>query len=195
MERERRRFGRHALTRGVFAADGLVSRIEWFEPEQAADALARFDALTTTTAASPPPVRRIRPNAALDLVSRFQAAFAAADDAALGALFGGELEVVDHPNGATYGRAGHFKSLRGLRRARDPVLRFEPIATLGASLALCRRHIHASGMTRERFDVGLRPRRAGSVRAARGAAARLRSLPSITWATRSSACINATPSR
>jgi class 3 adenylate cyclase/ketosteroid isomerase-like protein/tetratricopeptide (TPR) repeat protein len=36
----------------VFAADGLVARIEWYDPDREADALARFDELTAEPAAA-----------------------------------------------------------------------------------------------------------------------------------------------
>ncbi len=135
--------------------DGRLVRIEWLEADREAEALARFDALDPKgRVPAPTPPRRLRPNAASILAARFQSAFAAGDDAAIADMFATALEVVDHPNGATYGRDGHLASVRRLRRARDPVLRFEPIATLGEGLLLARRHITASGTGSDRFDVG-----------------------------------------
>ncbi|MEO6028156.1 MAG: nuclear transport factor 2 family protein [Candidatus Binatia bacterium] len=137
----------------VFGADGLVTRAEIWEPECEAAALARFDELTGT-----PSVRRVRrrvrPNAASVAGRCFEAAFAARDTAALAALFSADLEVVDHLNGAMYGRAGQLDSLARLQRMQDATLTVEPLATLGESLLLWRRRIHASGTAGGRFDVG-----------------------------------------
>ncbi|HEV7732044.1 MAG TPA: nuclear transport factor 2 family protein [Candidatus Binatia bacterium] len=136
----------------VFGSDGLIVHDETFDAERDADAGERFDDLVRTAARWAFP--RMRPNAASELTTRFQDAFAAGDDGALRDLFAGSLEVVDHPNGVTYGRDGHLASLRRLRRAKDPMLRFEPIATCGESLLVSRRHITGSGTGGPQFDVG-----------------------------------------
>jgi class 3 adenylate cyclase/ketosteroid isomerase-like protein/tetratricopeptide (TPR) repeat protein len=139
----------------LFGADGRIVRDETFDAERAVEALARHDELVRGSARTASVARRhVRPNAATRLAARFQDAFAAADEAVLGDLFSAALEVVDHPNGATYGRDGHLASVRRLRRASDPTLLFEPLATLGEQVALSRRRIHASATGRERFDVG-----------------------------------------
>ncbi len=136
----------------AFDGDGLLICNEVFDGDREAEALARFEALT---AAPPRPVRRgVAPNAASATLCRFEAAFAAGDTAALAALFGDALEVVDHPNGASYGREGQLQSLARLRRMQDATLRVEPLATLGESLVLWRRRIHAAGTAGGRFDVG-----------------------------------------
>ena len=49
--------------------------------------------------------RRVRPNAVAANVARFDAAIAARDADALAALLTDDHEIVDHPNGRTYGRA------------------------------------------------------------------------------------------
>src|SRR5262249_57148324 len=44
----------------TFGADGLMDRIEWFDPDRDTEALARFEQLTTPRATAPtlsPPVR------------------------------------------------------------------------------------------------------------------------------------------
>jgi hypothetical protein len=139
----------------AYGADGLVTCCDVFEAESTAEALARFDELVRSDESIAPATHpRVRPNAASSLAARFQDAFAAADDEALADLFASSLEVVNHPNGASYGRDGHLASVRRLRRSRDPMLRFVPIATLGERLSLLRRRIAASGTAGARFDVG-----------------------------------------
>jgi hypothetical protein len=134
----------------LFGPDGLIVQDETFDAERESEALARFDELVPRDElAVPVPLRR-----ASGLVARFQDAFVAGDADALGDLFASSLEVVDHPNGASYGRDGHLASVRRLRRARDPMLRFAPIATLGERLFLSRRRITGSGTGGERFDIG-----------------------------------------
>jgi hypothetical protein len=58
----------------VLDSDGLVSRWERFDPERAADALARFDALTAEPSRI---VRRVSPNLATAHAARFESAIAA----------------------------------------------------------------------------------------------------------------------
>ncbi len=137
----------------AFAADGGVARIEFFDYDGAADALASFDELAGATAKPRPVRRRVRPNAASVATDRFAAVFAARDDAALESLFSDSLTVIDHPTGAGYGREGHLDSVRRLLRASDPKLQFEPLATLGESLSLSRSVVAASGTSGGRFDV------------------------------------------
>ena len=142
----------------VFGADGLLTRWEGFDPDCAAEALARFDELTEPTPPPPSPARpaprRLRPNAAGALAARFAAAFATGDADGVAALWTDDLEVVDHPNAASYGRDGHLGSIRRLQRARAPKLTFVPLATLGDALCLTRRRIATQGTVGGRFDVG-----------------------------------------
>ena len=146
-------FERVILSLAVYDADGLVSRWETFDVGHEAEALARFDELTVEPATARPSRRRVRPNLATVATARFATLFAARDDAALEVLFGESLAVIDHPNGAAYGRNGHLDSVRRLQRATNPKLEFESLATLGESLALSRRRITASGSRGRRFDV------------------------------------------
>src|SRR5262249_24881835 len=74
----------------VYGAEGLVTRIEIFNPGRAADAVARFDELTSDAGSFPPPagapkksVRRVRANAATAHLARMAAAIAARDADAL----------------------------------------------------------------------------------------------------------------
>ncbi len=98
--------------------------------------------------------RRVRPNATTAIWSRFDAACAARDVDALGALYGDAFEEINHPTGARYGREGALASLRRFWRSRDAEFRAEPLATLGESLALVRNSFSASGTGGGRFDVG-----------------------------------------
>ena len=90
----------------VFDGDGLIARTELFEPDREAEALARFAALTADAVPRPPVRRRLRPNAATASAARFEAAIAVRDEAALADVLAETLAVVDHPNGADYGRDG-----------------------------------------------------------------------------------------
>src|SRR5215475_9394407 len=47
-----------------------------------------------------------------------------------------------------------FRSWRSLLHAQEPTSRHEPIATLGESLALCRRSVSGRGFAGAQFDVG-----------------------------------------
>jgi ketosteroid isomerase-like protein len=146
-------YERRFLNLLVAGADGRLARIEWFDADREAEALARFDAFAA--GAAPPLVRqRVRPNAASALAARFEAAFSERDEALLAALWSDALEVVDHPTGACYGREGHLDSLARLARADTPALRIAPLATLGEDLLLARRSVGASGTLGGRFDVG-----------------------------------------
>ncbi len=97
---------------------------------------------------------RLRPTAATVFAARSDAAFAARGDAALERLIRDDYEMLDHPSSVTYDRAAELASHRALLSAREPVLRHEPLATLGASLALCRQECRASGVASGDLDVG-----------------------------------------
>src|SRR5262249_12420112 len=90
----------------TFGADGLLTRIELFDPARGPDALARFDELAAERVLADPVRRRVRPNAATVNIARLDAALATRDTDALPALVADEMEVVEHPTGATYGREG-----------------------------------------------------------------------------------------
>jgi hypothetical protein len=85
--------------------------------------------------------------------AQFDAAFASGDVAAIEAVHATGVRVVDHPTESTYGRDGALESFRRLLRLKDPVVRHEPLATLGDSLGLFRRYISSGGTTGGRFDV------------------------------------------
>src|SRR5262249_12011716 len=133
-------FEHHHLQLRVFGADGLQTRLEFFDADATDDALARFDALTfepsPPRAALSPRVarkvaRRVRPNAATAGAARLDAAMAARDLDALAAFSADESETIDHPTGTTYDNIGDLASWRMMLRARDLQFHHEPLATVG----------------------------------------------------------------
>ncbi len=142
-------FERHLCSLILFGNDGLVTRWERFEPERAADALARFDALT---AEPPRPARRVRPNAATAHAARRDAAFAARDVQATKDLLSETSRVVDYMTGVTYDREGELATFELVWQSRNPSHGSEPLATLGDALALCR--IAVSGSARDESAAG-----------------------------------------
>src|SRR5262249_2039687 len=146
-------YERNHLRLFVFAADGLVTRVEMFDLEREDEAFARFDELT----GEPAPVRvgaapfstmqkrqrRVRANAATANVTGYEAPLAARDFETCDPLAADDLEIVHHSTGTTYGRQGALASVRSLLRARDATIRYELLASLGDSLALCRQSISA----------------------------------------------------
>jgi len=142
---------RHLLMLWVFGSDGLITCLEQFADESEDEARARFDVLATQPVAVQ---RSVRPNAATRNTAGVNAAIAARDAETLTTLVTDRAEVVDHTTGVTYGRSGWLATWRSLLRAASPVQRFEPLATLGDSLALCRGSTSASGFAGGTFDVG-----------------------------------------
>ncbi len=148
----------------AFGTDGLITRIEFFDSDREDEALARFDALTAQQEATrpvrapsatvPQRARRVRPNAATANAARLDAVIAARDTDALPALFTEDAEFIERPTGGIYHRDGALFSLRSLLRARDPVYRHDPLATLGDVLSLCRVTLSATGIERGNYDVG-----------------------------------------
>ncbi len=134
--------------------DGSLARIEWFDVDCEAEALARFDALTAGVA--PPRVvrRRVRANASSAAETRFAAALAARDFAAVEAMVGERAEVIDHRWHMHHGRASFVQTYRRIMQAEGAELHDEPVATLGEGLILVRCVHTASGTTAGRFDVG-----------------------------------------
>ena len=151
-QRSRARFS----SSGSFGGDGRVVRVEMFDPERAAEALARFDELTAEpplarfakaapAAAKRRPDRYVRPNAATANAARLEAAIAARDAEALPGLLADSMVVINHCTGVEHGREGVLFSLESVLQDRIPWLRIEPLATLGDSLALCRWSTSAGG--------------------------------------------------
>ncbi|MGH7895064.1 MAG: nuclear transport factor 2 family protein, partial [Candidatus Binatia bacterium] len=156
-------FERQFIQLWTFGNDGLMTRLEYFDADRPAEALARFDELTVEPAAvrfaaAPSRAaeqrgRRVRANAATAAMARLEDGFAARDLGAVDALLADTTETVDHPEGATYGREGQLDSVKRMLRSRDLEFRLETLATLGESFCLARRRVTASGTAGGRFDV------------------------------------------
>jgi class 3 adenylate cyclase len=138
----------------AFGADGLVTRVELFDTDRDAEALARFDELAEPPA-PPPTRRRVRPNAATATVARTNAAVAARDSDALAPWHSDRLEAVLHATGAVLDRqqALDWWSL-SFEEDRGGGFRVEPIATLGDSLVLSRNSWIGTASAGPRFDIG-----------------------------------------
>ena len=147
-------FERRYLQLFVFGSDGLATRMEWFDADRDAEALARFDELAAAAAPARPTRRRVRPNAATANLARGEAAIAARDSWALPALFSDDYEAVDHTTGTSWDRKGVLAGWRSLINARNPTSRHEPLATLGDSLTLYRSRTSASEFSLGDLDIG-----------------------------------------
>jgi hypothetical protein len=162
-------FERQLLMIFVFGADGLLTRYEQLDADRDDEALARFEELTAEPAAVriasktsrdgratavPATRRRVRANAATANAARVDAAVAARDVDAFATLFADSVEAVHHPTGLAYGRDGALAVWHSQFAVRDFDYRTEPLATLGDSIALCRRAFSASGVVGAKFDVG-----------------------------------------
>ncbi len=144
-------YDRQHLHLWLYDADGRLARIEWFDVDDEADALARFDALTGV---APRPTRRVRANTASVQAARQAAAIMNRDIDTLAAQLAEDSHNVDHPTGHTYDRAAQLATMRSVMQNRDLVYRNELLATLGERLALCRVSLSAAGLSRGEFDVG-----------------------------------------
>jgi hypothetical protein len=145
----------------AFGADGLLTRVEFFDSDRTVEALARFDELTAEAGPLAPPAggpkkppRRVRANAATALASRLAAMIAARAADALPTLFADEAEWVDDTTGAAVDQRGSLTSLRWLLKAENPTLAHEMLATLGNSLALFRQRVSASRFPGGKLDIG-----------------------------------------
>jgi len=98
--------------------------------------------------------RRVPANTATAYQARFETALAALDFDAIRSLSRDDYQEIDHPTGSPYGADASLASLQRLFRSHDPTYRVEPLATLGPSLLLVRRHAAASGVSSGRYDVG-----------------------------------------
>src|SRR5262249_24490040 len=126
----------------VFGADGLATRQETFPSDREAEALARFDELTAAPSrAARRRGRAVRPNAATPNAAAIGAGTAARDPRALAQidrLLGDGAESVDNTNGTTVDRRGSLAIWRAFMQVPDLTPRYEPLATLGDSLAVFR---------------------------------------------------------
>ncbi|MEO6028521.1 MAG: adenylate/guanylate cyclase domain-containing protein, partial [Candidatus Binatia bacterium] len=140
-------YEREFLELAVTNGEGLCARVEWFDVDHEAEALARFDALTASAAPKPSVQRRLRPNAATRGGERFWAAIGARDDAAVGDVFAEGLSVVHHPTRATYGRRAMLATWRSMMKAGRLEFHSEILASLGDTLMLGRHTLAIEGLT------------------------------------------------
>jgi class 3 adenylate cyclase/ketosteroid isomerase-like protein len=147
-------FEREFLFLDVYGADGLLRRRELLGTDRVGEALARFDELTAGPMVARPVPPRVRPNAAVANVRRFEAALAARDTDAFEELLAEDAVMVEHPMGGEFDRTQLLRVWHTFLAAEDLAVAYEPLATLGDSLALCRQSLSASGVTRGGFDVG-----------------------------------------
>src|SRR5262249_11580406 len=146
-------YERHHLSLWGFGAIGLLTRLEWFAPDREAEALARFDELAAASAPSPAAMRRVRPNAATAHAARCDVAAIAPDvRAAIAAEVAPDAVFVHHPTGTTYDREAALSQETIF--ASLATVSHEALATLGDSLALCRRSVSFVGVQEGDLDVG-----------------------------------------
>jgi hypothetical protein len=124
----------------VFGADGLVTRLEWFDPDREAEALARFDELTAER-----PGPRIE-NAATRAVDQLQEAWAARDWGRLELFHAAELRAVDRRMIALpdLDRDRYLEAIRMRFEMSRSRLAFDVLATRGDRLALVRSHFEGA---------------------------------------------------
>ncbi len=132
---------------------GLVARMELFDADREAEALARFDELTATLPRSRA-ARRVRPNSATARMDALAAAAAARDLDATAAVFAEGMRFVHHLTGAVLEREELVAWWRLAFGDRDHTLWVEPLAALGESLALHRQWVSASAVGGTRLDLG-----------------------------------------
>jgi len=153
----------HAAGRGRDADAAERRAIELWEAKGAvlliertrrSEARVRATAPAPRPPTAPAPRRRITPNTASQAVVALNAAMAVPDFVALREQVSATYEEIDHPTGVSYGHDATFAALERLMRSRNASCRHEPLATLGDSLVLSRRRVHASATGGGRFDVG-----------------------------------------
>src|SRR5262249_17475124 len=147
-------YERHFLVLWIFGSDGLIARVEQFDADRDAEALARFHELTAERSTTSRARRRVQPNAATANAARSEAVIAGRDADAFDSFFADTYEAINHLTGSEYGREGALATFRSTLKARDLTYRLEPLARLGNSLALCRQAMWASGTVGAKFDVG-----------------------------------------
>jgi class 3 adenylate cyclase/tetratricopeptide (TPR) repeat protein len=103
---------------------------------------------------APASERTVRANAATATTERLEAKVAAHELAELPSMFTEGYQEIDHPTGSAFGRDAMLSSLCSLLRSEDPCFDLDPLASLGASLALVRRRSGARGTHGGRYDVG-----------------------------------------
>jgi hypothetical protein len=147
-------------------ANGRIRRVDFYDSDKLDVALARFGELrnpsvsppgkATTDERAPRPStrRRWRPNAVTASAARLEGAITACDADVLANAWSEDFECVDHTTGAAFGRKAVTATWRSLLAAENRSCRYEPLATLGDSLALLRFSRSGSSITFDQFDVG-----------------------------------------
>jgi class 3 adenylate cyclase/ketosteroid isomerase-like protein len=141
-------FERPLLLLGVFGPDGLVTRVEWFDPVADADALARFDALVA-------PLRDPFANAATRVGDRYLSAWLERDwDAVIGSFAPGfELDDRRALVGVPASGADFVANQRLLFALASSRFESEVLATRGERLVLRRTHFSGEDGTGGRVEV------------------------------------------
>ncbi len=134
-------FERPTIALLIWGVDGRTSRVELFDPEREADALARFDELTT-----PPVLTRIVETAATRAIDRFDRAWAARDWQAICALNAPELRYSDRRAlmQLELDRETFLEFIRPLFEMQASRISQEVLATRGDRLVLTRLHFEGS---------------------------------------------------
>ena len=132
-------FERRLLMLRTFDADGLLARVEWFDPDRDAEALVRFDALV----GSPAPCIE---NAATRCMVRFQRAWEARDWA-VASIHAPDFRLVDRRTivQLDVDREQHLRGLRSMFDVESSRFTLEPIATRDDRLALARARFESAG--------------------------------------------------
>jgi hypothetical protein len=135
------------LTLWAFGADGHVTRVEVFDADREAEALARFDELGPSAEGPATPSRAARiENAATRYSARFMDAWGARDWERVAALHAPECRVMDRRKmvRVEFDRGGQLESLRFLFAFRSSRWTAQLLATRGDRLALGRVRFEAS---------------------------------------------------
>jgi len=127
-------YEQHFIWLGVFSPEGLISRIEIFEPERVTEALARFDELTAA------PAEPWFANAATRSMLRMTEAWNARNWPAIEACYAPDARLVDRLSAGMpeLDRAGLLAFHRAMFEMESSVGSAEVLATRGERLALGR---------------------------------------------------------
>ena len=138
------RFDRCAVQLLVFSVEGLVTKVELFDPDHPEEALARFDAIPAEVTAAVVR-RRVRPNAATANAARMDAAATARDLQAFLATLAPGAQSIHHPTGAVYAESDSVRAFERLLAVATLRFAHEPLGSLGDQLVLCHGHLSFTG--------------------------------------------------
>jgi hypothetical protein len=139
-------YERRFLALLVAGADGRLARIEWFDADREAEALARFDALAAAVPPPRPTERRVRPNHAFRLCDEAGEAIAARDERRFASLLSDDFGYHHQSTGVRFDKRQFMTSWRSAFSAGSLRQSFEVLATLGESLALARESVFVGGL-------------------------------------------------